>query len=68
MTGIPYNKEKVFTHLDLINKNAIFVSNESFNFIAEKLKENFKINYGIDASIQILFGDEKYKIFKIVKP
>ena len=68
LTGIPYNKEKVFTHLDLINKNAVFVSNESFNFVVEKLKENFKINYGIDASIQILFGDEKYKIFKIVKP
>ena len=67
MTGIPYNKEKVFTHLDLINKNAIFVSNESFNFVAGKLKENYKINYGIDASILIEFENEKYIIFKIVK-
>ena len=67
LTGIPYNKEKVFTHLDLINKNAIFVSNESFNFVAGKLKENYKINYGIDASILIEFENEKYIIFKIVK-
>ena len=67
LTGIPYNNEKVFTHLDLINKNAVFVSNESFNFVAGKLKENYKINYGIDASILIEFENEKYIIFKIVK-
>lgn len=66
VTGIPYNKNKVFTHEDLIDKNAILTNKKTFNNLSETLIKTISKNYRVDVHTQIINHKGQYLIFKVV--
>lgn len=36
VTGIPYNKDKIFTHIDLIDKNVILIHKDSYKYVCQE--------------------------------
>lgn len=64
LTRIPYNNNKIVTHLDFINKNnknsVIFITKENYKHITTLLQKNFTYNYNLYSEVNILKEDSKY--------
>jgi hypothetical protein len=65
VTGIPYNKNKIFTHRDLINNNVVLINQESYKYVSIKLIKTINHNYQVDSYTEVIEQSNKYLLFQI---
>ncbi|MEO6719110.1 MAG: hypothetical protein ABIN67_02050 [Ferruginibacter sp.] len=66
VTNIPLNKTRLESHLDLINRHAIFFSKMNYSNVLPVIKENILVNYGIATKPKIELESKNYVIVKLV--
>ena len=65
VTGIPYNKEKIFTHIDLIDKNVILIHKDSYEYLSGKLIKTIQHNYNKVVYTKTVAQTENYLLFEM---
>ena len=65
VTGIPYNKDKIFTHIDLIDKNVILIHKDSYEYLSGKLIKTIQHNYNKVVYTKTVAQTENYLLFEM---
>jgi hypothetical protein len=64
-TNIPFNHSYFTSYLDLINRHALFLAKDAYNWIISKLIQSIYENYGIKVIPQIQIESKDYLIVKL---
>ena len=62
---LPYNKEKIFTHIDLIDKNVILIHKDSYEYLSGKLIKTIQHNYNKVVYTKTVAQTENYLLFEM---